>query len=130
MTWHSPKGDHHNQIDYILVKKRFRSCVNFPRTRSFPGADIGSDHDLLMMTFRVHLKQVIKRRATRIRFNLEKLKDPTVQESFQAMIGGSFAPLLIMKDTEGEDLDEITNAFSTAVNDSAMKLLGKHRHKK
>ena len=35
-TWHSPDGKHHNQIDYILVKKRFRSGVNIHRTRSFP----------------------------------------------------------------------------------------------
>ena len=27
-TWHSPDGKHHNQIDYILVKKGFRSGVN------------------------------------------------------------------------------------------------------
>ena len=26
-TWHSPDGTHHNQIDYILVKKRFRSGI-------------------------------------------------------------------------------------------------------
>ncbi|XP_072022944.1 craniofacial development protein 2-like [Amphiura filiformis] len=56
-TWHSPDGNHHNQIDYILVKKRFRSGVNVARTRSFPGADVGSDHDLVMMTFRVRLKK-------------------------------------------------------------------------
>ena len=31
--------------------------VNIARTRSFPGADIGSDHDLLMMTFRLRLKR-------------------------------------------------------------------------
>ena len=24
-TWHSPNGQHHNQIDYILVRKRFRT---------------------------------------------------------------------------------------------------------
>ena len=24
-TWHSPNGQHHNQTDYILVRKRFRS---------------------------------------------------------------------------------------------------------
>ena len=30
------------------------------RTRSFPGADIGSDNDLVMMTFQVHLKKVRK----------------------------------------------------------------------
>ena len=28
------------KIDYILVRKRFRSGVNIARTRSFPGADI------------------------------------------------------------------------------------------
>ena len=48
-TWHSPYGQHHNQIDYILVRKRFRSGVKIARTRSFPGADIGSDHGLLMI---------------------------------------------------------------------------------
>ena len=26
-TWYSPDGTHHNQIDYILVKKRFRSGI-------------------------------------------------------------------------------------------------------
>ena len=59
-TWHSPNGQHHNQIDYILVRKRFRLGVNIARTQSFPGADIGSDHDLLMMTFHLHLKRVSK----------------------------------------------------------------------
>ena len=49
-TWHSPNGQHHNQIDYIRVRRRFRSGVNIARTRSFPGADIGSDDDLLTMT--------------------------------------------------------------------------------
>ena len=57
-TWHSPSGEHHNQIDYIMVRKRYRSSVNIHKTRSFPGADIASDHDLVMMTFRVRLKRL------------------------------------------------------------------------
>ena len=56
-TWHSPNGQHHSQIDYILVSKRFRSGVNIARTRSFPGADTGSDHDLPMITFHLSLKK-------------------------------------------------------------------------
>ena len=80
---------HHNQIDYILVSKRFRSGVNIARTRSFPGADIGSDHDLLMMTFRLRLKKISKPKHTRLKFDLEKLKDPNVLETFQAMIVGT-----------------------------------------
>ena len=35
-TWHNPNGQHHNQINYILVRKRFRSGVSIARTRSFP----------------------------------------------------------------------------------------------
>ena len=63
--WHSPDGKHHNQIDYILVKKRFRSGVNIHRTSSFPGADIGSDNDLVMMTFQVCLKMARKPKVGR-----------------------------------------------------------------
>ena len=59
-SWHSPNGQHHNQTDYILVRKRFRSGVNIVRTQSFSGADTGSDHDLLMMTFHLRLKRISK----------------------------------------------------------------------
>ena len=101
-TWHSPNGKHHNQIDYILVRKRFRSGVNSTRIRSFPGADIGSDYDLLMMTFQLRLKRISEPKHTRLESDLEKLKDPNVLETFQAMIGGEFAPLAI---TNNEDTD-------------------------
>jgi len=94
-TWQSPKG-HKNQIDYILVPKRFRSGINVERTRSFPGADIGSDHDLVMMTFRMRLTRVRKQKFTRLRFDLDKLKDPAIKEQFQAKIGGRFAPLTVL----------------------------------
>ena len=31
-TWHSPNGQHYNQIDYFLVRKRFPPGVNSART--------------------------------------------------------------------------------------------------
>jgi len=31
-TWHHPNGQHHSQIDYILVKKRFQSSINITKT--------------------------------------------------------------------------------------------------
>ena len=83
-TWHSLDGKHHNQIVYILVKKRFRSGVNIHRTRSFPGADIGRNHDLVMMTFQVRLKLARKPNQPRLRFDLEKLRNPDVACTFQA----------------------------------------------
>ena len=44
------------------------------------------------------------------------------------MIGGRFAPLTILG--EEEDLDQMTNAFSTAITDTATEILGRHRSKK
>ena len=128
-TWHSPNGEHHNQIDYILVGKRFRSGVNITRTRSFPGADIGSDHDLLMMTFRLRLKKISKPKHTRLKFDLEKVKDPNVLETFQALIGGKFAPLTIMSN-EDTDIDPMMTTCNTAVTETASEILGKHRQMK
>ena len=38
-TWHSPNGKHHNQIDYVMVKRRFQTNVNIAKTRSFLSDD-------------------------------------------------------------------------------------------
>ena len=70
--------------------------MNIAKTRSFPRADIGSDHELVMLTFKLHLKRAKKQCDTRIRFDLEKLKDPEVAGIFQAKIGGKFAALSIL----------------------------------
>ena len=56
--WTSPDGHHQNQIDYILCSQRWRSCIESAKTR--PGADCGSDHELLIAKFRLKLKKVEK----------------------------------------------------------------------
>ena len=122
-TWHSPSGEHHNQIDYIMVKKRHRSSVNINKTRSFPGADKGSDHDLVMMTFNIRLKKLKKSENIRIKFDLDRLNDPEVAEEFQAKLGGRFAPLLVID----QDIQNLTENFNSAVVDTAKEVLGKQR---
>ena len=57
-TWASPDGQHRNQIDYILCSQRWRSSVQSTKTR--PGADCGSIHELLIAKFRLKLKKVGK----------------------------------------------------------------------
>ena len=111
------------------MKKRFRSGVNIHRTRSFPGADIGSDHDLVMMTFQVRLKKTIKPNQPRLRFDLEKLSDPDVACTFQATIGGKFAPLIGLSG-EDMDMDTMITTYNTAVTDAASEILGKERRRK
>ena len=57
-TWSSPDGQRRNQIDYILCSQRWRSSIQSAKTR--PGADCGSDHELLIARFRLKLKKVGK----------------------------------------------------------------------
>ena len=44
--------------DYILCRQRWRSSIQSAKTR--PGADYGSDHELLIAKFRLKLKKVGK----------------------------------------------------------------------
>ena len=54
-TWTSPDGQYRNQIDYILCSQRWKSSIQSAKTR--PGADCGSDHEILIAKFRLKLKK-------------------------------------------------------------------------
>ena len=47
-----------NQTDYILCSQRWRSCIQSAKTR--PGAGYGSDHELLIVKFRLKFKKIGK----------------------------------------------------------------------
>ena len=76
-TGTSPDGQQRNQIDYILCSQRWGSSIQSTKTR--PGADCGSDHELLITKFRLKLKKVWK--TTRpFRYDLNQIPyDYTVE---------------------------------------------------
>ena len=55
-TWTSPDGQYPNQIVYILWSQRWRSSIQSAKTRL--GADCGSEHERLIVKFRLKLKKV------------------------------------------------------------------------
>ena len=57
-SWTSPDSQYQNQIDYILCSQRWKRSIQSAKTR--PGADCGSDHELLIVKFRLKLKKVGK----------------------------------------------------------------------
>ena len=77
-----------------------------------------------MITFHLRLKRISKPKHTRLKFDLEKLKDPNVLETFQAMIGRKFAPLIIMNN-EDTDLDSMIITFNTAETETTSRIRGK-----
>ena len=78
-TWTSPDGKTHNQIDHVLIDRRWHSSIL--DLRSFRGADCDTDHYLLIAKVRERLavgKQAAQR-FDRQRFNLRKLNEPEVR---------------------------------------------------
>ena len=82
-----------------------------------------------MMIFHFQLKRISEPKHARPKFDLDKMKDPSVLETFQALIGGKFASLTIMNN-EDTDMDSIISTFNTAVSEKASEILGKHCQKK
>ena len=69
-----------------------------------------------MMTFRVRLKKTKKPTQSRLRFDLDKLRNPDVAGTFRATISGKFAPLINLRD---DDIDSMITTYNTAVADTA-----------
>ena len=57
-TWTSPDDQYRNQIDYVLHSWKWRSSIQSAKTR--PGADCGSDYELLIAKLWLKLKKVGK----------------------------------------------------------------------
>jgi len=62
-TWTSPDGKTHNQIDHILIDRRWHSSVL--DVRSFRGADFDTDHHMVIAKVRERLA-VGKQAAQRV----------------------------------------------------------------
>ena len=56
-TWTSPDGQHRNQVDSILCSQRWRSSIQSAKTR--PGADCGSDHELLYTLIKLYYTKAL-----------------------------------------------------------------------
>ena len=101
-TWTSPDGRHRNQIDYILCANRWRSSIQSTHTR--PGADCGSDHEMLVAEVRTKLKKT-KLKVMPARYDMDKISD-----RYRVDVANRFSALdLLMKEPE-EMWQEIKNA--------------------
>ena len=71
-TWKSPGDISRNQIDYIMINQTFRNCVK--QARTYPGADLNSDHNPVTIKFKVKLKKIKRNQAqSQINYNLQRM---------------------------------------------------------
>ena len=120
-TWASPDGITRNQIDYIMIKKRWRSSLQDVKTR--PSADCGSDHQLLTARMKLKLK-VRKGNATPARYDVERI--PT---QFKVEVKNKFQLLL----SETEDVqtpNELWEHMKETVQSAAKKYIPRKKKRK
>jgi hypothetical protein len=74
-TWTSTNGHTHNQINHILIDRRWHSSII--DVRSFRGADCDTDHHLVVPKVRERLavRKQAAQKSDGGRFNLRKLND-------------------------------------------------------
>ena len=81
-TWKSPDGRTTNMIDLILIDRRWMTSVRLCRT--FQGADIASDHSLVLCNVKLKLKRLPKKIYVKRRnFDVLKNKDRSLEYAME-----------------------------------------------
>ena len=80
-TWISPGDRARNQIDCIMINKRFGTCIS--NARAYPGTDVSSDHNPVIAKFKIHLR-ALKRSKRKPWFLIDALKNPEINAKFFA----------------------------------------------
>ncbi|KAL1446457.1 hypothetical protein WDU94_005636 [Cyamophila willieti] len=91
----SPRNIIRNQIDYILINKRFQNAITSVKT--YPGADIRSDHNLLLANLRIRLKKLRKREFAP-RMKTEKLQVEHVKDTIKKELNEKLSVIQTMDD--------------------------------
>ena len=126
-TWRAPGRDGNgnpvkNQIDYILIRQRFRNSVR--QCRTFPGADCGSDHVPLLSSINLTLRRPRKLNARTPKWNVEDLHSRNTALAFKSTMKTGFAALNKVDFLAGEP-EEQWDTIRDIILESAEAVVGK-----
>lgn len=117
------------QLDYIIVNKRYQNQVK--QSKSFPGADIDSDHNLVIMESSLSLKKMENKQISRKKWYLDKLKDKETRYSYSEGVNNKLNELkeLQIKDqNEPYGINDDWEALKEAVTTAAETKLGTEKN--
>ena len=122
-TWKSPGevDPVKNQIDYVLVDKRFRNGIQNSKSR--PGADCGSDHNPVIITMKIRLQRV-KKSKKKAKWNINKLRKPEVRDAYRMQLDRK---LQEEKIDGGMEIDEIWKKLKDDIVMVAEEICGKEQ---
>ncbi|KAI5738445.1 hypothetical protein M8J77_007179 [Diaphorina citri] len=115
-TWRNPGDSRRFQIDYILTNQRYKNSI--VKVRTYPGADIFSDHNLLVAEVRTKLKRMQRRNKVK-KWDTSKLKTSE---------GGVFAEKVeeeLKKNAVNVNIKEEWNTIKSSIKNALEKSVGK-----
>lgn len=113
-TWKSPGDLYRNQIDYIMINSRFRNCVK--QVKTYPGADICSDHNPIVMKIKIKLKK-LERKQQNPNLELNKLKEEQFKERYNISVANKYNALTTEQQPQREEKEWIEQEWK-AIKDS------------
>src|SRR6184192_1941150 len=123
-TWISPDKVTKNQIDFVLVDKRFRNGIL--NSKSMPGADCDSDHNPVVVKMKIRLQRVKKAKKT-VKWNVNNLKKSEVRNAYRMRLDQQ----LQEEQIDGcMEVDEIWKRLKDGISTVAEEICGKEMQPK
>ena len=125
-TWISPDGRTKNQIDHILINKKWRGSLQ--DVRVCRGADVFTDHHLLVCNLKLKLKAVKKTGSTASKkYDVNKLKNPEKLNEFKIELSNRYQILSTIPD---HNIEEKWEKIKDTYCSTAEKVLGFKKNNK
>ena len=129
-TWISPDGKTRNQIDYVMINTRLRNSVK--QTKTYPGAGIRSDHNLVVATVKINVKS-IKKKENMEQFNLDILEDEQMRQLYAVEVNNIFDCLkheVTEQEYEKDRMDILWTNIKEGIQKAAHSILPKDYEEK
>ena len=122
VTWEFPDQTKQNQIDHITIHKKWRRSLL--DVRAFRGADVASDHQLLVRSVQLKTAALtVRDTADRPKFNTDKLKSKTVHKSMEKEI----EKIIQRTQNANECTEKKWHNIQTALLEASEEILGRSK---
>ncbi|XP_062566351.1 uncharacterized protein LOC134228685 [Saccostrea cucullata] len=125
-TPESPDGKTKNQIHHIMISQRWRSSLH--DVRAMRGADVNSDHHMILAKVKIKLAKNAKIETKRIKYNVDKLKNLIDKDIFQLELRNRFSALY--SEDQELDIEGEWTAGRAIIKNTREEVLGRKINKK
>jgi len=124
-TWKSPQDTPQNivrnQIDYILINRRFKTSIS--RVSTYPGADVPSDHNLLLSKLKIKLSNNKVRKQLQ-HLDLDKLKNEETKMQLANELNENLRNM-----NSDQDINDQWNHLKNSVSSISKRVIGVAKYK-